>query len=174
MPHLTDAKPPAILQSTSWPLLQDLQLADPRYDKADKIDLILGADKFYDLYLADIQKGPRESPSAQHTILGYILIGKVEPSSTAAPQQRQVTCCFNGISVCEQVRKFWELEEVPDIKRFTKKRRMLRITLSVLSCAQVKWAVQSIQSTGIPQRSVIQNIKPFYACVKWKKPAGQR
>lgn len=121
MPHLTKSRPPTCLQESSWEHLKDLQLADPMFCKSDKIDIVLGADTFYDLFLPDIRKGPRGSPSAQQTILGFILIGQVSEAaskeSSLAP--RQVVSYYNQLSICDQLQKFWTLEEVADQKSLT-------------------------------------------------------
>lgn len=121
MPRLTNVRPPSCLQSTSWPHLQGIQLADPCYYKPDKIDLVLGADTFYDLFLPDIRKGPRGSPSAQQTILGYILIGQIFESASANTnvEPREIVSYYSEVSVCEQLQKFWEIEEVPQTNKWT-------------------------------------------------------
>lgn len=118
MAHLTNARPPTCLKESSWEHLNNLQLADPMFCKPDKIDVVLGADTFYDLFLPDIRKGPRGSPSAQQTILGFILIGQVSEaaSNNSSLAPRHIVSYHSEISICEQLQKFWTLEEVVDQK----------------------------------------------------------
>lgn len=121
MPQLTESHPPEFLQQISpWVHLQNLPLADPAYYNNDTIDVVLGADTFQDLFLPDIRKGPRGSPAAQQTVLGYILIGKLNRPHNAPHASREIKVCFNQVAICEQLQKFWEMEEVPDIKKPSK------------------------------------------------------
>lgn len=99
--HLSKTHPPSILHTASWPHLKNLQLADPEYFRPSHIDLILGVDTYSELFFPDIRKG-------------FVLLGKlgnVPVASSSIPL---------GINSDDQLRKFWELEEVADIKRLTK------------------------------------------------------
>lgn len=123
MPTLTNTRPPEILQSMNWAHLEQLPLADPNYYQADKIDLIVGADTYYDLFMNDIRKGPRGSPIAQQTCLGYVLIGQIwnQQTTSALQSYREIRTHFIESSKCDdQLRKFWELEELPDVRNPTK------------------------------------------------------
>lgn len=121
MSKLTDMLPSNFITvSPSWTHLQHLQLADPTYYKPEKIDIILGADVYGDLIIPEIRKGLTGEPVAQNTTLGWIIIGKFVSTSTQQNSSREVIACFSEITVCDQLRKFWELEEVIDVKKPTK------------------------------------------------------
>lgn len=119
--HLSSSSPPSSLQTENWQHLKNIVLADPIYAHTGKIDLILGADTYSELFLSDIRKGPNGTPAAQKTILGYVLFGKLLDKHTSQSAViHQVNCNFTEISLCDQLRKFWELEEVEDTKTVCK------------------------------------------------------
>lgn len=124
MPHLTTTHPPSILRSTTWEHLKHIPLADPTFYNSEKIDLILGADTYYYLFLPDIRKGPPGSPTAQQTLLGYVLLGQIlnipNQQENLSQESREITSCFSEATVCEHLRKFWELEEIVDEHKPTK------------------------------------------------------
>lgn len=100
----------------NWPHINNLQLADPHYYEQDKIDVLLGADIYNRILLNDVRHGPPGSPTAQHTLLGWILSGQLEittkPAATATVANHHC-----GLSIDDQLRKFWEIEQVPERKR---------------------------------------------------------
>ncbi|KMQ90246.1 hypothetical protein RF55_10018 [Lasius niger] len=58
-----------------------------------------------------LRKGERDEPVAQKTIFGWILSGKVSPSTTKSVVVNHQ--CTVGEPLSQVVRKFWEQEEIP-------------------------------------------------------------
>ena len=89
-----------------YPHLGQIHFADfyPRGPQA--IDLLLGT-----AYEEKIKSGSRrvaqEGPDAVHTIFGWVLSGEM-------PHEQGETTAINRIAVEDQLKKFWELEEVPN------------------------------------------------------------
>lgn len=92
-----------------------IKLADPEYYKPSDIDLLLGADIFWDLIeQGQIRFGTR-SPVLQQTKLGYIVSG---PTSglihTSRHSDDYIACNLiknDYIDIHEQLTKFWSIEE---------------------------------------------------------------
>ena len=61
--------------------LSGLTLADPDFSRPREIDLILGAHFIDQELLEGLQKGPADSPIAQSSIFGWLLMGVVGEST---------------------------------------------------------------------------------------------
>ena len=111
---------PSTNVSTTFPHLDNLPLADPFYFKPGKIDLLIGAEKYSEILLEGLIKGTIHSPIAQNTELGWIISG--------GTGQRTNKVSIFHVKVEENVdtllRRFWELEEMPKIKHFTKEEQL--------------------------------------------------
>ncbi|XP_061724427.1 uncharacterized protein LOC133530514 [Cydia pomonella] len=82
-------------------------------EKLDTIDMLLGAELFYDLLCYNnIKLGP-EKPMLVETKLGWVVAGRLY--NTDLQPQRQVYCNFTK-EISDQLAKFWSLEEVPTSK----------------------------------------------------------
>lgn len=96
------------ISKQGWKHIQNLQLADPTFDRPGKVDLIIGADAMPDIMLPGFLSGPNGTPMAQETKLGWILSGRTN-------QPQRSTHCFIGIiSTDEILNKLWEIEEISE------------------------------------------------------------
>lgn len=96
-----------------WSHLEGLHLADHDPSGSDPINLIIGADLFGSLLLAGVRKGSADEPTAQNTVLGWIISGPID----RAPTSSQTSIGAHHGSVTDDLdyhlRRFWEVEEVP-------------------------------------------------------------
>lgn len=74
---LTNTLPNQKIASADWPHLKNIPLADITYGHPGKIDMLLGADVYGDLIINGIIPSINNSPVAQNTNLGWILLGPV-------------------------------------------------------------------------------------------------
>ena len=95
----------------SWPHLEGLQLADPKFFLPGSVDLILGADVYGSLLENRLRKGSEGSPVAQETKLGWIVSGPT--TFKASSLERQVYHVSVDKELYDLVHKFWEVEEIP-------------------------------------------------------------
>lgn len=98
---LTNNLPNSSFNTPNWPHLANLKLADPDFNKARPVDLLLGADIYSNVILEGVLKGNKQAPIAQQTQLGWILCGKMQTFNC-----HTVLVDFNSIS------KFWEQEDI--------------------------------------------------------------
>ncbi|XP_052564237.1 uncharacterized protein LOC128092976 [Culex pipiens pallens] len=63
----------------------DIILADPHFGKPGPIDMIIGAEFFFDLLAAGRRKIVEDGPTLQETVFGWIVSGKVPVSSPSVP-----------------------------------------------------------------------------------------
>ena len=127
LPRVTMSLPRFSFQTTNWPHLDGLTLADPDYNVSSKINILLGADICFSIMRAGIRQGPRLTPTAQNSILGWLLAGKVKDFSSTS----HVTVNhFLGQEVDEILERFWRLETVPTKQHFSREEKSCELHFS--------------------------------------------
>lgn len=101
---------PSFTTSIQWEHLQGLLLADPDFLRPGPIDVIIGADSYGLLVEPEIIKGRATEPIAQRTLLGWIVLGPIN-DSTSSSVRIQHTSIDDKIDLL--LSKFWEQEEIP-------------------------------------------------------------
>ncbi|XP_043267646.1 uncharacterized protein [Venturia canescens] len=94
----------------SWSHLNGLQLADPDFLQPRPVDLIIGADSYGKLIESEVIKGRPSEPIAQRTLFGWIVLGPISDTTTT-PTSLHHASVEDDVSL--QLRKFWEVEELP-------------------------------------------------------------
>ena len=97
--------------------LQGLALADKNYDRPGTVDILLGQDIWDDLFLSGRIKGPQGTPSAWHTVFGWVVTGLYVPDRT--PKALTASAYYVASNKANQVSdgllvKFWLSEEPPN------------------------------------------------------------
>lgn len=97
-----------------WPHLRDLKLADPNPSGSSPIHVLIGADLYGSLLLKDLRQGPLGTPTAQLTVLGWILSGPTGETRFASDQKpSRVLNCVSCADTNTLLQKFWEDENLP-------------------------------------------------------------
>ncbi|XP_071629518.1 uncharacterized protein [Temnothorax longispinosus] len=95
-----------------WPHLHDLKLADPEPSSRHPIHVLIGADLYGSLLLNDVRQGPFGTPTAQLTILGWIVSGPTGNASSDTESASVLNCV-----TCEEtnslLQRFWADESIP-------------------------------------------------------------
>jgi len=101
-------------------------LADPDFNKSGKVDLLLGADIFFNLLSSGRIRLGKNMPTLQKTLLGWIVSCNYQFDSTKfsllstlleQSQDKQV-------HLEKPVSKFWEIEEVPQNMPLSEEQRL--------------------------------------------------
>jgi hypothetical protein len=74
--NITGTTPTTKLDTSSWNLPKDLRLADEQFDQPGNIDLLIGADIFYDILRSGRHTRPGNFPVIQETVLGWTISGR--------------------------------------------------------------------------------------------------
>ncbi|KAL7291877.1 hypothetical protein TKK_0014435 [Trichogramma kaykai] len=112
--ELTDFLPSNRVKFESWPHIQGLELADPRFGVPARVDFVFGGDVFPELILNGVVKGTAGIPVAQKTVFGWILTGPTLPDT---PDGGGAVRAFHASiepSISSLVSKLWELDNVPN------------------------------------------------------------
>ncbi|GFV72375.1 integrase catalytic domain-containing protein [Trichonephila clavipes] len=112
--ELTCNLPNFIVSKFDWPHINGLQLADPSFYISRPVDMILGADVFFDLILYGKISGTKNQPSALNSKLGWLLSGKVPTACQSEKKVMSLINCHALLDLQNQIAKFWEVESIPD------------------------------------------------------------
>ncbi|XP_075163365.1 uncharacterized protein LOC142235999 [Haematobia irritans] len=115
METITSKQPDHKIPDLSLEVPNNVILADPFFHKPQKIDLLIGAEIFFELLcVGQIKSGPSQ-PILQKTLLGWIVAGKYN----IADDYHLKTCNIGIIeredSIDYILKRFWELEELPRV-----------------------------------------------------------
>ncbi|XP_046399958.1 uncharacterized protein LOC124166473 [Ischnura elegans] len=116
---LTSVLPNREVTHNNWPHIQGLQLADPFYYKRLPIDCILGADVYDAVLRNGVKRGPRATPVAQETVLGWILTGQTAAGRPEVSSCHHIAAFQTTVQpdTSELLSRLWELEELPSQPR---------------------------------------------------------
>ncbi|GFX95741.1 DUF1758 domain-containing protein [Trichonephila clavipes] len=112
--ELTCNLPNFIVSKFDWPHINGLQLADPSFYISRPVDMIMGADIFFDLILYGKISGTKNQPSALNSKLGWLLSGKVSTACQSEKKVMSLINCHALLDLQNQIAKFWEVESIPD------------------------------------------------------------
>lgn len=113
LPKLTAYLPAAQIEYTHWSHIQGLHLADPRFARLGKIDLILGAKVYAEILEEGLRRGQIGSSIAQKTSLGWVLSGMLTNNNLAS-ECSPVTGlqCSLDKELLDSLQRFWSQEEI--------------------------------------------------------------
>lgn len=111
-----------------------LPLADPTYFIPSEIDILIGADVYYDLLRQNFVKLGKNLPYLQDTVLGWVIAGSI-PHQTlnvsqvnhAVPlQSEDCVALLSNTELNTALTKFWNIEDIPtpSIKSLTPDEKM--------------------------------------------------
>jgi len=88
-------------------------LADDNFNRSNSIDILLGADVFFEVLRHDKKTRPGNYPFLQDTDLRWIVSGK---TPLVAPEKvpRKSFFIRNNYNLDQQLQRFWEIEEFPN------------------------------------------------------------
>lgn len=98
-----------------WKIPKNLTLADPYFYKPQRINMLIGAESFFELLsVSQIKQGPEYS-ILQKALLGWVVAGKYAPNSPAPKRTSSTLSCQEEllVSIGNTVQKVWSLAELP-------------------------------------------------------------
>ncbi|XP_036346170.1 uncharacterized protein LOC118755444, partial [Rhagoletis pomonella] len=116
---ISSSQPEINLPVESWQVPDNIELADPHFNKSQKIDLLIGADIFFELLSVGQIKLDSTLPTLQKTLFGWIVSGRyinVENGQSAVCNLINRSN-MEMTSIESFLRKFWEIEEIPSQSR---------------------------------------------------------
>ncbi|XP_055907518.1 uncharacterized protein LOC129942546 [Eupeodes corollae] len=108
MTRISDYQSSQEIDVSMWKIASFIKLADPSFCKSKQIDMLLGAELFFDLFLQGEYKISNDLPILRNTVLGWI-VGESAPASNSHAHCHIVTKP-SLTSLDKLVRSFWEIE----------------------------------------------------------------
>jgi len=84
LPKIIGMIPGTFVSSSDWGIQEGLVLADENFNRPNSIDILLGADVFFEVLFHDKKTRPGTYPVLQDTDLGWIVAGNIP---LAAPEE---------------------------------------------------------------------------------------
>ncbi|KAH8318621.1 hypothetical protein KR059_002949, partial [Drosophila kikkawai] len=113
MPHIVADQPTYPISTENWKI-PNITLADPNFGSPGKIDLLIGAEHYFEIMLSENLHLHKGLPRLQNTKLGWIVAGKI------LNEKRTSSVCAvltEAEKVDEQLEKFWELDNFQPEKK---------------------------------------------------------
>lgn len=108
LPHTT-------IEKSKLNIPEHLKLADPSFHSPGQIDLLLGAEVYFDTLKSGLIKLGPNLPILQNTSLGWLIAGTVPHSNFVT--NLSIALCTQQKDLNELIPRFWQMEEVIS-KRF--------------------------------------------------------
>lgn len=116
IPEITGDLPNFRLDRNSIMVPQNIQLADDKYYEPSKVDILIGADHFWNILCVGQIKLSNNALVLQKTRFGWIISGPVDDTSNP----KNVNCNFvKTVELEQSLQKFWEIEEVQTNKSWS-------------------------------------------------------
>ncbi|XP_051169750.1 uncharacterized protein LOC127287070 [Leptopilina boulardi] len=111
LPKITSNIPSIPINKHLFKIPSHIKLADPHFDIPAAIDILLGAEIFYELLCNNKISLAIPHTSLQNTQLGWVVTGTIYNNNQ---KQTRLTCNLIRDSLSMQLEKFWKMEE--DVK----------------------------------------------------------
>lgn len=115
LPRITERLPKRLINIAHLNLKSlNLALADPTFNQPSEIDVLLGADVFWDLIGTQQHPLGNELPALRSSKLGWLIAGPIGKANNTRTTE-SISCNFitQENSLQSQLTKFWECEEFP-------------------------------------------------------------
>ncbi|XP_058816823.1 uncharacterized protein LOC131680122 [Topomyia yanbarensis] len=117
-PQVTGTIPTSKIDISRWHIPEGVSLADPEFYKPKKVDMLIGAELFFDVLKNDQLNSTSNMPHLRDTHLGWIITGAInEPHESGGFLQHSNLASIETIETLLQ--RFWQVEEVLDIPKFS-------------------------------------------------------
>lgn len=110
LPSITEELPSVPMDTSTWEIRDDIPLADPNFNEPERIDLLTGAGLFWKLIMTGQTLLGKGKPILQRTKLGWVIAGYY---GNGSPQSTTICNLSLNEELHQQIKRFWEIEEVP-------------------------------------------------------------
>lgn len=113
VPQITQIIPSTRINCKPFTIPTDIHLADPTFHVPSEVQILLGADLFWEVLLHNTMPLGKGKPTLVETKLGWLVSGSVPGSHTKKQTYNTVHCHFlHDIELEEKLDKFFELESI--------------------------------------------------------------
>lgn len=109
LPKITTPLPHQFIDIRSWPIPKDIQLADETFFSPQRIDLLIGAEFYYQIIMHQQITLDEHLPILRNTLFGWIVSGKIDSNETISQHLCSVAVS-EPTKLDEQLQQFWEIQ----------------------------------------------------------------
>lgn len=113
VPKITDITPPTQLNSFKIKIPHNITLADPEFNKVNKIQILLGAELFFH-FLKSEKIYLDENLVCQNSCFGYLVSGSTDLTKINRSISLNQNCFLTMETLNESIKSFWEIETIQD------------------------------------------------------------
>ena len=115
--RITDKLPAISMRREGLTLPPNIKLADPHFYESADIDVLIGADIFWQLLCVGQIRASLSHPTLQKTHLGWILAGRVGCRTSTVANVQSLHISIRNVELQEQLHRFWQLEHFPELAK---------------------------------------------------------
>ncbi|KAL1446547.1 hypothetical protein WDU94_013944 [Cyamophila willieti] len=123
VPKVTNKLPAVSFEKSNWDYLANFKLSDPKFNVSQDIDMIVGAEYFFDILRPESIQGPDGYPNLHNSKFGWIMTGKVPNTKVNVPNTKVSHISSFHVTLNTSLERFWELEEQPAVKHLSQKEK---------------------------------------------------
>lgn len=146
VPSVTSHLPTVTLNKNLIPIPVNIQLADDTYYESSSVDLLIGADTFYDLMLPGQVRLGKGLPVLQNTTFGYVVSGKIPATLSSHPTISHASV-VQSFHLTNHSDSDIELSLSDSIKRFLTVDDVNPVSKSSLLSKEQKFCEENFQNT---------------------------
>lgn len=110
--QITGRLPSFNMRRDTYNIPRNCKLADPNFYVSSKVDMLIGAELFWELVCVGQIKSSPEHPTLQKTQFGWILAGRLTTPSKSVPDVKSFHAIVTNAQLQDQLSQFWQLEDV--------------------------------------------------------------
>ncbi|XP_037957528.1 uncharacterized protein LOC119687322 [Teleopsis dalmanni] len=116
--RLSGYQPDSALDIRSWQLPSKINLADEHFHNSQSIDMLIGADCFFEMLRSGQLRLGRNLPMLQETVLGWIVSGRYNSSKHVINKSYHITKVDTDIeSINKNLEYLWLLQDTASIRK---------------------------------------------------------
>ncbi|XP_062713737.1 uncharacterized protein LOC115269020 [Aedes albopictus] len=116
-PRVTGTIPSSKIDVAQWEIPDGVVLADPEFHTPDKVDLLIGAELFFDILKPSQLNLADNLPLLRDTYFGWIVSGVIVEPLVSNVSLQASHASVNDIE--RMMQQFWQIEEVPDVPKLS-------------------------------------------------------
>lgn len=110
--QITGKLPAFTMRRDTYNLPRNCKLADPQFHVSSRVDILIGAELFWELLCVGQIKSSPEHPTLQKTYFGWIFARRLSAPSKPVPTVQSFHALVTNAQLHDQLSRFWQLEDV--------------------------------------------------------------
>ncbi|XP_024893013.1 uncharacterized protein LOC112468186 [Temnothorax curvispinosus] len=117
--RVTDKIPSFTLKRSAFDIPRNIELADPQFHVSSDIDILIGAELFWQILCVGQIKNSPGHPTLQKTRFGWIPAGRAAQSSQSTKRIQAFAASISNAQLDEQFSRLWKMETIEGTRNLT-------------------------------------------------------